>query len=123
MTNPLAWFALSLLATIVFELAFYLLVGKRNLKDATLVVLVNVITNPVAQLTWWILLAFTDWPPLAIKIGIELVVIIWEGFLFGEYGSTIRKPFHFATGINAVSFALGELLLSQVGIFGLISYL
>ena len=119
-TQHLSHLALSLVVTILFEVAFYLIVCKRNAKDALLVVLVNIITNPAAQLTYWMLLAFTEWHVFAIKLLIEVVVIFWEGVLFMDYSQGIARPFYFAVGVNAVSFGLGELLLIHTGILELI---
>jgi len=111
----LKYFLLSLLITLLVELTFFFLFGKRSLKDALLLVLVNFMTNPTMQLSYWLLVSQTDWSPWWTKLIIECLVVFWEGWLYLVHGKSFRKPFYFSAGANALSFSIGELLFLSSG--------
>jgi len=64
--------ALSLLLTLALEAGFFLLVGKRNRKDLLLTCLVNILTNPVVVLVYWLSVLYTDWNAVTMMAALEL---------------------------------------------------
>ena len=102
--------AVSLILTILLEAGFFLLIGKRDKKDLLLVVLVNVITNPVVVSSYWLALLYTDWNHVLVTIPLELFAILTEGFYYKKYGRVFGRPFFFSFAANVFSFGTGVLL-------------
>jgi hypothetical protein len=101
---------ISLLLTILLETGFFLITGKRRQKDLRLVVLVNVITNPIVVLSYWLAVRYTNWHPAAVLIPLELLAILVEGNYYKKYGQDFRKPYLFAITANIFSFGLGVII-------------
>ena len=104
---------ISLILTIAFEAGFFLLTGKRNKKDLLLVVLANVLTNPVVVLLYWLILFYTGWSRIMmniIKIPLELFAVLTEGYYYKKYGRDFKHPYLFSIAANAFSFGIGILL-------------
>ncbi|MCL2625563.1 MAG: hypothetical protein FWD46_01930 [Cystobacterineae bacterium] len=107
MTTPLlAALGISLVATLVLEAGFFWLVGKRHLGDLRLLVLVNVLTNPMVVLLYWLARLYTEFNPI---LWLELFAIITEGCYYKKYGREFQKPFLFSAAANAFSFGMGVL--------------
>ena len=102
--------ALSLVLTLAFETGFFLLIGKRNKKDLLLLLLVNVLTNPVVVLSHWLAALYTHWDTRIILIPLELFAIWTEGYHYKKYGCDFRRPFLFSIAANAFSFGAGVLI-------------
>ena len=102
------WLSLivSLLLTEAIELVFALVWGVRG-RELWLVVLVNLLTNPLAVLGYALLRNALPWPPLWIQLPIELMVFVLEALLYLRLSRTIRRPLLFALCINLVSYGLG----------------
>jgi len=100
----------SLVLTVVFELGFFLLAGKRSKKDLLLVVLVNVVTNPVVVLAYWLASFYTDVNHIIVKLPLELFAVLTEGYYYKKYGEDFRHPYVFSAAANIFSFGTGVLL-------------
>jgi len=101
---------ISLVLTLILEVGFYLLICKRNKKDLLLVILVNMLTNPIVVLTYWLFYLNTNWNTTLIKIPLELFAITVEGFYYNKYSQEIKKPFIFSIAANLFSFSVGVLI-------------
>jgi len=106
----LAALGLSLVLTLVLEIGFFFLIGKRNKKDLLLVIMVNVITNPVVVLSYWLAVQYTGWNLVAVKAVLEILAVCTEGIYYKKYGQDFRHPFLFSAGANGFSFGVGVLL-------------
>jgi len=104
---------LSLLLTLVLETGFFLLTGKRGRRDLLLVVLVNVLTNPVVVLAYWLIVFYTSLNHVIMKAVLELAAVLAEGYYYKKYGQAFQRPFLFSFAANAFSFGIG-LLLQQL---------
>ena len=117
---------LSLAMTLVFEICFFFLAGellqgklftsKRNKKELMLVVMVNIITNPVVVLAYWLVWLYTSWNRIIVLILLEIMAVITEGYYFKRYGQSFRRPFVFSLTANAFSYTIGaviQILLSR----------
>lgn len=107
--------ALSLLLTIALEVGFFLFTSKlfaikRNKKDLMLVVLVNVLTNPVVVLLHWLTALYTDWNTVIVLIPLELFAILAEGYYYKKYGDSFSHPYLFSAAANIFSFGTGLLI-------------
>ena len=102
--------ALSLVLTLVFEISFFLLIGKRNKKDLLLAVLANIVTNPAVVLSYWLMALYTDWNHGIIKIPLEIFAILTEGYYYSKYGRDFKHPYLFSAAANAFSFGIGLIL-------------
>ena len=102
--------AVSLFLTLVFEAGFFLLVGKRDKKDLLLLVMVNIITNPLVVSLYWLAILYGNWSHVVIIIPLELFAVLTEGFYYKKYGRDFRYPYLFSAAANAFSFGAGELI-------------
>ena len=102
--------AISLFLTVVFETVFFFITGKRVKKDLLLVILVNVLTNPVVVLLYWLSVLYTDWNRTLVKIPLEIFAVLTEWYYYKKYGQTFKRPFVFSVTANAFSFTVGVLL-------------
>ncbi len=102
--------ALSLALTLALEIGFFYLTGKRDKRDLLLLVLVNVVTNPLAVLFFWILRMYSAFHPVLIIAPLELVAALVEGWYYERYGQAIARPWLFALAVNAFSFGMGVLI-------------
>lgn len=101
---------ISLVLTVVLEEAFALVAGKRLTKDLALVLLVNVITNPLVVAVYYICTGYMDVNPWAIQLPLEAGVVLAEGWYYKHYGSCFKKPILFSLGANLFSYGAGILL-------------
>jgi len=98
----------SLALTLVLESGFALLWGVER-RDMGLVLLVNVLTNPVVVLCHR---AAAIWMPgllLAVTAVLELGAVAAEGWLYRER-SRVKFPWAFSMCANSFSFILGLLM-------------
>ena len=104
---------ISLTLTLILELAFCLVLRVRGKHALTMVVLVNVLTNPPVVLLNTILSRKTELPHVLIVFILELAAILIEGIYYKHYADEIKRPFLFSLGANAFSFLTG-LILQQL---------
>ncbi|MCL1810352.1 MAG: hypothetical protein FWG42_11410 [Clostridiales bacterium] len=102
--------AKSLILTIAFETGFFLLTGKRGKKDLLLVVLANVLTNPVVVLLYWLSAYYTEWNSAIVLTPLELFAILTEGYCYRKYGQGFKRPYLFSLAANVFSFWVGVLI-------------
>jgi hypothetical protein len=79
-------------------------------KDLLLVVLVNILTNPVVVLVYWIAAIYTDWNLTIVLILLESFAILTEGYCYKKYGYGFRHPYLFSLAANMFSFWTGVLI-------------
>ena len=99
--------ALSLLATLVLEAGFFLLVGKRERKDLLLTCMVNVLTNPVVVLAYWLTVLYTTWNAAIMIVILEMSAVFVEGYCYRQYGRCFKHPYLFSLAANLFSFFSG----------------
>jgi len=107
--------AVSLALTLIIEAGFFLLVGKRNKKDLLLLVLVNVITNPLVVLISTLMRWFTSVDPWVVTIVLESGAVLTEGLFYRHYGKSFKRPLLFSLAANACSYGIGLLLQLILG--------
>ena len=100
----------SLALTLVFETAFFFLMGKRSKRDLLLVGAVNIVTNPAVVLLYWMTTIYSTANPIVVMAILELFAVCTEGIYYNRYGEDFRHPFYFSIAANAFSFWLGVLL-------------
>lgn len=101
--------ALSLLLTLLFEGAYALIFGVRGWRDLLLVALVNILTNPAVVLLHTLGRLYAPWSPVLTLLALETAAVLTEGLIYRRFAAAIPRPMWFALGINAFSYALGEL--------------
>ena len=107
-------FGVSLILTLVTELAIAFVFGLRTGKNMLLVVLVNVLTNPPAVLCNWLCRMYLpDYHRISVQLAIETVVVIVEAFVYCLYARDerrqIKRPVLLAFAANGCSWLLGLL--------------
>jgi len=102
--------AISLILTLVLETGFFLLTGKRNRKDLLLVIMVNILTNPIVVLLYWLAFFYTSMSLVMVKAVLEVFAVLTEGHYYNKYGQSFNHPYLFSVAANTFSFGTGELL-------------
>ena len=103
--------AVSLAMTLVLELCYALAWGVRGKHDLWLVVLVNVLTNPIVVfLSYFIRIRRLPVNFGWVTIGLETFAVVTEALLYRKKSQTITRPWLFSLSANAVSYAVGELI-------------
>lgn len=130
MTNYLIeMFGVSLLLTIVVELAVVFLVsrvrfplfGQRQGKGIALVVLVNVLTNPPAVLLCFLGRLYMPLvSELSVQLAVEIVVVAVEACIYHSFAKEpqwqIKRPILLAVIANMCSWLLGVVSLGLMGL-------
>jgi CHASE2 domain-containing sensor protein len=101
---------MSLLLTLVLELCIGYLYGIREKKDFVLLALVNILTNPLVVMSYYLVVHYSHINRIAIVIVLELSAILTEGYYYRTYGKTFSHPMLFALCANLFSFSIGQLL-------------
>ena len=102
--------AVSLGLTIVLEETFGWMWGVRNRWDMTLVVLVNVLTNPAVVYLYYMNMIVVGWNRILVTVFLEMAAAAAEGLCYGAAGRGIRHPWLFSAGANLFSFMMGTVL-------------
>lgn len=110
-------FGVSLMLTILIELPIAFLFGMRSKGHVLLALLVNVLTNPPAVFTCWMLgMAFPSLPKIGMQIPVELGVVAIEAFVYRSFSKEaqweIRHPVILSAVANASSWLFGIVLSS-----------
>jgi len=100
----------SLALTLALEAGFFLLAGMRDKKDMLLLVLVNIVTNPVVVLLYWLASVYTDWNLVFVIIPLEIFAILIEGYCYNKYGRGFKRPYVFSVCANMFSYWTGVLI-------------
>ena len=105
---------ISLGLTIVLELVFCSIFKLRGAYNLTLVVLVNIITNPPVVLLNHLLKQNTSLPSVLIVLVLEISAVLIEGLYYKLYIKDIKRPLLFSLGANAFSYFSGLLIFSII---------
>lgn len=101
----LKMFGISLVLTLVIELAVVRCFGLRTERQVLLVVLVNILTNPAAVLLNWL-----GVPQIPIEIG----VVLTEYYVYQSFSKSsnwnISHPLALSIAANGISWGLGLLI-------------
>ena len=104
--------------TIMIELIIAIVFGIRDKKDIYLVILAQVLTNPVVVLTTTFAYVKCSYTVYIIIVAImELLAIIVEGLLYKKYlKKQTLNPFVFALILNMISFISGFIISPIIGL-------
>lgn len=110
-------FGVSLLLTLIIEGVITGLWGLRSSKAIVLVVLINVLTNPLAVLLNWMSRMYLPEihaiGALGIQMVIECAVIVGEALIYRSFATElpqVRRPFVLSLTANGVSWLCGVIL-------------
>ena len=95
---------LSLALTLLLEGAFARLCRVRGRRNACLVLLVNLLTNPPVALVGNL---FPLWP---VHLALEAAAVLVEGAVYARLAEGLRRPLLFSLGANAFSYLTGAAL-------------
>ena len=101
---------MSLFLTLVLEVFFFYLSRKRNRIDLLLLIMVNIITNPLVVIIHWLMVAYTSLNITITTLALEALAVYSEGLYYKKYAKDITRPFLFSLGANLFSFLIGVLL-------------
>ena len=110
--RPLLALAAALGLTIALELPVCLAFGMRK-RGLLVCVLVNVLTNPLANLLRDVLVLYAHVPDIPVVIAVEAAAVIVEGFFY-KRAAEARLPYLVSLAANAVSFGLGTVIVKLI---------
>lgn len=108
----LLMFGISLILTLIIELLVTFIMGVRSKKGVKLIVLINILTNPVAVLLCWLADLYVPfgWEPV-VFILVELAVVYVEAKLLSLFANInefrIKHPVRLAIAANLISCLIG----------------
>jgi len=101
-------FAVCLLLTILLEEGTALIIGIRKGFDLTVILFVNILTNPIVVCMGMIMESYTRVPRAAYIIVLELAAFITEAMIYRKLLYTKKpSPFIVSLILNCVSFFIG----------------
>ena len=107
-------FAVSLGATIILEALVMILMGEQSKKNLLLLLLINILTNPLAVYLAYVGKTFSNLPEILIQLPIEVVVVIVEVGIYIWFSKDekwkIRRPILLGILTNAFSWAIGLMM-------------
>lgn len=104
---------ISVVLTVVIEVALSLLIGLRGEKNIETVIWINCITNPiVVAITNLIYILSQSLIARNIVLAIlEIVIILVEGILFKKFLKDLKtKPYLYSLYLNVLSFGIGLII-------------
>ena len=112
---------ISLAATLILEMGFFLLVRALDKncvllfkahvkKDIILVVMVNVVTNPAVVLIYWLTILYANINEVLTMAALEIFAVLIEGYYYNRYGQGFKRPYLFSAAANVFSFGVGVLV-------------
>lgn len=110
----LRMFGISLSLTLLIEGVVALLWGIRGKKNLLVILLVNVLTNPLAVLVYWLYQVYAGAHSLPVQVIIELAVVIVEAYIYRSFARDDRfqipRPIGLAIVANVLSWGIGRIL-------------
>ncbi len=100
---------ISLLLTWLLESIAYLFVKKKSLRDYIVLLLVNLLTNPVVVLVS-VSLSLTGAADVCLTAVLEVFAVVTEWQFYRMCAENIRRPFVFAFCANVFSYFTGLFL-------------
>ena len=98
---------IALILTIVFEVLFACICGYHNRQTLKVVVLAQVVTNPVVVLLANLCLFYTVWPVAVYLIPLEISAVIVEWQIYRLRAKQIARPLVFSLAANVFSYTIG----------------
>ena len=110
----LKMFGMSLILTLGIEVVIAFLWGIRRKKEFLLILLVNIVTNPLAVLSYWLYRIYFAGPSIPIQVVIELLVVLTEALIYRSFAKEedwqLKSPVLLALISNVISWSLGLLV-------------
>lgn len=108
----LKMFSVALIVTLIVELTIALFLGIRSRNVLLLILLVNILTNPLAVLLHWLCrLYLPTIVDLKLQLGIELLVILTEALIYSSFSGKkdwkIPHPILLSVISNICSWSIG----------------
>ena len=107
---------IALVLTILIELSVALIAGYRDHKTIKVIILAQIITNPIVVLISNLCILYTALPVWAFHAPLEIGALCAEWLIYRKYTNEIHHPFMFSLAANASSYIIG-LVLSFFGVF------
>lgn len=96
----------ALILTLLTETAIALFIGTKK-KQLAVVVLMNIMTNPAANVLYSFLLTYTALPKTAATLMLEAAIIVTEAVCCR---GIIKTPWRFSIACNTCSYLIGLIL-------------
>ncbi len=95
--------------TYILEAGFAFITGKGSKRAMAIISLANIITNPAANLFYWIAGSYFNKIILVLLIEIAVVILEWGCYI--SFKSEFIYPARFSLGANTFSYFIGSIIL------------
>ena len=85
-------------------------VVQRFRKEIALVILVNVLTNPIVVFTVYMMYIYLPDAVRPVTAVMEILAVVTEALIYQKYSRNIRRPWLFSLFANAFSYGVGLLI-------------
>lgn len=102
--------AISLSMTLFFELLFAVCWKVWGKREILLVILVNVLTNPIVVCSFYMNYKYQFMNLALLTMIMEVAAVVTEALLYKRFSKKVVHPWWFSIGINAFSYSIGELI-------------
>ncbi len=107
-------FVISFGATLVLEALIMVLMGEHSKRNFLLLLLINILTNPMAVYLSYVGKILIDIPEILIQLPIEIGVILVEAWLYVWFSKdekwTIKRPIFLGISANVFSWSIGLMM-------------
>lgn len=103
---------ISLILTLIIEVAFIYFAVTHHRKDLFLAGLVNIMTNPLAVALYNLFSRYSDLNRVFVVLALEITVILVEGKTYKKFGQNFAHPYLISFSANLLSYGAGWFLSS-----------
>ena len=97
------------MVTYILEAGFAFITGKRSKRAMAIIFLANIITNPAANLVYW--MAGSYFNKIILVLLIEIAVVVSEWGCYISFKHEFIHPARFSLGANIFSYFTGSIIL------------
>lgn len=102
--------AISLGLTLLFELIFSCFFKVWGKRETILVILVNVLTNPIVVFCSYMNYMHLFMNVIFLTVILEVWAVVTEALLYKKFSRKVTHPWWFSIGANAFSYFIGEII-------------
>ena len=101
---------ISLILTLIMEVAFIYLAVTHNRKDLFLAGLANIVTNPLAVALYYLFSRYLNSNRVLVILILEITALLVEAKIYKKFGQNFAHPYLISFSANLLSFGAGLFL-------------
>lgn len=101
---------ISLILTLIIEVAFIYLAFTHNREDLFLAGLANIVTNPLAVALYYLFSRYLNSNRVLVILILEITALLVEAKIYKKFGQNFAHPYLISFSANLLSFGAGWFL-------------